>query len=292
MSQTTAMVPTEGTQTQAVTRFSGDTSFLMYQGASTHTFADHVRGILEESPDPDKIEVRPDGLVYIPQTIYRRLLNRAFGPGKWALLQHAVQVDDVNLYYDGALFIEGKFVSRAMGEAKLITENKNMTWATVYESAKSDCLTRVCKDLGIFGELWEPGYVDAWLDQYALKVWRKNYPSNGKNTAYWRRKDRKPFWWEQKQNEQQEQGNDIDQRPPEERGGKVTTVPTKASDPPFEDYKDKTADYPIVFGKYAGKTLKDLETAELDKYAKWLKDKNIHPELVKAIDAHITGLPF
>ncbi|MBK7380614.1 MAG: hypothetical protein IPJ03_16785 [Ignavibacteriales bacterium] len=33
------------------------------------------------------------------------------------------------------------------------------SWASVEESAKSDCLGRCCKDLGIFKELWQPNFV-------------------------------------------------------------------------------------------------------------------------------------
>jgi hypothetical protein len=34
---------------------------------------------------PDDVEIKPDGIVYLPEIKYRRILNRAFGPGGWGL---------------------------------------------------------------------------------------------------------------------------------------------------------------------------------------------------------------
>ena len=31
------------------------------------------------------VEVKPDGILYLPEIKYRRILNRAFGPGGWGL---------------------------------------------------------------------------------------------------------------------------------------------------------------------------------------------------------------
>jgi hypothetical protein len=31
------------------------------------------------------VEVKPDGLLYLPEIKYRRILNKAFGPGGWGL---------------------------------------------------------------------------------------------------------------------------------------------------------------------------------------------------------------
>ena len=35
--------------------------------------------------DYDDVEVKPDGIVYLPEIKYRRILNKAFGPGAWGL---------------------------------------------------------------------------------------------------------------------------------------------------------------------------------------------------------------
>lgn len=35
--------------------------------------------------ETDDIEIKPDGILYLPEIKYRRILNRAFGPGGWGL---------------------------------------------------------------------------------------------------------------------------------------------------------------------------------------------------------------
>jgi hypothetical protein len=33
-----------------------------------------------------EIEIKPDGLLYLPEILYRRILNKAFGPGGWGMV--------------------------------------------------------------------------------------------------------------------------------------------------------------------------------------------------------------
>lgn len=35
--------------------------------------------------NPEDVEIKPDGIVYLPEIKYRRILNKAFGPGGWGL---------------------------------------------------------------------------------------------------------------------------------------------------------------------------------------------------------------
>lgn len=41
--------------------------------------------MLMQSLDVDDIEIKPDGIIYLPEIKYRRILNKAFGPGGWGL---------------------------------------------------------------------------------------------------------------------------------------------------------------------------------------------------------------
>lgn len=41
--------------------------------------------MLQETPFDD-VEIKPDGIVYLPEIKYRRILNKAFGPGGWGLV--------------------------------------------------------------------------------------------------------------------------------------------------------------------------------------------------------------
>ena len=56
-----------------------------FHGLSKEAFTKEAAEILLAPINPDDIEVKPDGIVYLPEIKYRRILNRAFGPGGWGL---------------------------------------------------------------------------------------------------------------------------------------------------------------------------------------------------------------
>jgi hypothetical protein len=56
-----------------------------FHGLSTIAFEPHVASILMAPLDPEDIEMKPDGIAYLPEIKYRRILNQAFGPGGWGL---------------------------------------------------------------------------------------------------------------------------------------------------------------------------------------------------------------
>jgi hypothetical protein len=153
------------------------------------------------------VEIRPDGLVYLPEIKYRRILNRTFRPGGWAIMPIEIRYDpkDKMMYYRGALFVAGTFVAETIGEQRYFEGNDQMSYATAAEAAKSNCMMRCCKDLGIASELWDPQYIQTWLATYATEVWCVNIGSRdrGKKKKMWRKKGAPP----------------IDQYPWKEEGG-------------------------------------------------------------------------
>lgn len=165
-----------------------------YIGIASAPFAPEAVEVLMQSiPDAD-IEIRPDGLIYLPEIKYRRILNRAFSPGAWSLLPMDITVasSDNMLYYRGALFVFGRFVSEAIGEQQYFANNDRMSYATAAESAKSNCLMRCCKDLGIASELWDPSFVKRWIVEHAVDVWCANVGSGGdrgKKRKMWRKRN-------------------------------------------------------------------------------------------------------
>lgn len=164
----------------------------LYSGASLLEISQKEKDTLNVPVNNAEVEIRPDGLLYLPQVFVREKLNAAFGPGQWALIQNGITIVGNTLCFDGSLVIRGKFVSRAMGEADYIRSNKNMSWATVYESAKSDAIARACKDLGVAKELWQPQFCRKWEKEYSVKVYRTK-----KGEYAFRRKDVSPFYDEQ-----------------------------------------------------------------------------------------------
>lgn len=139
--------------------------------------------------DEGMIEIRPDGLIYLPQTFWRQRLNQTFGIGQWAIIPKATTKDpDKNkLYYEGVLLIRGAYVATSVGEAEYHETNRGQSWASVYESSKSDCITRCCKDIGIASELWQPQFIRQWIAKYAIQVEVVDSYNNRKKQ--WRRTD-------------------------------------------------------------------------------------------------------
>jgi hypothetical protein len=112
----------------------------------------------------------PDGLIYLPEIKYRRVLNKAFGPGGWGLAPRSeTNVGPKVVSREYALVCQGRcvpvyitninlsessirsLVAVARGEQEYF-DPSNIPTAT--EGCKSNALMRCCKDLGIASELW------------------------------------------------------------------------------------------------------------------------------------------
>jgi hypothetical protein len=52
-----------------------------FDGISTKAFPTKVAERLVAPVDPNIVEIKPDGTIYLPEIMYRRILNSAFGPG-------------------------------------------------------------------------------------------------------------------------------------------------------------------------------------------------------------------
>lgn len=60
---------------------------------------------------PDDIEVKPEGLIYLPEIKYRRILNKAFGPGGWGLAPRGETiVTGKSVTREYALVAHGRYV--------------------------------------------------------------------------------------------------------------------------------------------------------------------------------------
>lgn len=56
-----------------------------FHGLSVQPFSKEAAEILMAPITINDVEVKPDGIIYLPEIKYRRILNRAFGPGGWGL---------------------------------------------------------------------------------------------------------------------------------------------------------------------------------------------------------------
>ena len=56
-----------------------------FHGLSNEAFSPEAVKALLAPVNPDDIEIKSDGIIYLPEIKYRRILNQAFGPGGWGL---------------------------------------------------------------------------------------------------------------------------------------------------------------------------------------------------------------
>jgi len=140
--------------------------------------------------DAMDIEMKPDGLIYLPEIKYRRILNRAFGPGAWGLAPRGeTNVGDRVVSREYALVCQGRLVAIARGEQDYF-DRKGIPTAT--EACKSNALMRCCKDLGIASELWDPRFIREFKAKYCVELFVENVKDKTKKKL-WRRKDQPKF---------------------------------------------------------------------------------------------------
>jgi hypothetical protein len=134
-----------------------------FHGLSTQPFSEEAAKVLTAPLEINDVEIKPgprstlprlmvDGILYLPEIKYRRILNRAFGPGGWGLAPRSettITAKSVSREY--ALVCHGRLVSVARGEQDYFDPGGV---PTATEGCKSNALMRCCKDLGIASELW------------------------------------------------------------------------------------------------------------------------------------------
>lgn len=83
-----------------------------FHGLSTTPFSPETAAQLMEPLDPLDIEIKPDGIIYLPEIKYRRILNKAFGPGGWGLAPRGeLVVGEKVVTREYALVVHGRYDS-------------------------------------------------------------------------------------------------------------------------------------------------------------------------------------
>lgn len=151
-----------------------------FEGMATEPFSDEIRRILAAKPDHDDVEVKPDGICYMPGVWYRRQLTKAFGAGGWALKPNApVRTMEGSVLWSGSLYALGRWVGEAVGGC----DSSYMAMADRIQSAKTDCLSKICgHGLAMASELWDKTWREAWMEAYTVKEWRE---AKGQSKARW-----------------------------------------------------------------------------------------------------------
>ncbi|EGO02351.1 hypothetical protein SERLA73DRAFT_49865 [Serpula lacrymans var. lacrymans S7.3] len=161
-----------------------------YYGLSTQAFSKEIAEVLLAPIDALDVEMKPDGLIYLPEIKYRRVLNKAFGPGAWGLAPRSeTNVGPKVVSREYALVCQGRLVAIARGEQEYF-DPSGIPTAT--EACKSNALMRCCKDLGIASELWDPRFIREFKTKYCVEVFAE-HATTKKKKKLWRRKDQPKF---------------------------------------------------------------------------------------------------
>jgi hypothetical protein len=162
-----------------------------FPGVATKALDVKVSNKLQDRLNEADIEIRPDGLIYLPEIKYRRILNSAIGAGAWALVPRQGTAICKGGHYsrEWALFIDGRYISQARGDSQyMVTSYPD--YGMLDESARSNALMRCCKDLGVGSELWDGNFVSSWKEKHAAEVWAEMV-TTGTKRRLWRKKDGK-----------------------------------------------------------------------------------------------------
>ncbi len=156
----------------------------LYLGASGEPFSEETCKILQAELSPEEIEIKPDGVIYLPENRYRKILHAAFGAGGWALIPRGAHTLASNvLSREYALFAAGRYITQVRGHASVFGFSNP---ALASEVVRSNALMRACKDLCVANELWDMNFVERWRSTYAAKRidngrvrWQKRDSANG-----------------------------------------------------------------------------------------------------------------
>ncbi|KAK3073228.1 hypothetical protein LTR53_005375 [Teratosphaeriaceae sp. CCFEE 6253] len=157
-----------------------------YHGLSSVPFTGEQSAILQQEIKFDDIEIKPDGIIYLPEIKHRRILNKAFRPGGWGLAPRGETiVTGKTVTREYALVAGGRLISIARGEQQYFDPDGI---PTATEGCKSNALMRCCKDLGIASELWDPRFIRKFLAACGREMVVEHVTTK-KRRKHWMRKD-------------------------------------------------------------------------------------------------------
>ncbi|KAF9886708.1 hypothetical protein FE257_011222 [Aspergillus nanangensis] len=166
-----------------------------FHGLSAEPFPKEAADILLAETDPEEVEIKPDGILYLPEIKYRRILNRAFGPGGWGLVPRSESiVTPKTVTREYALVCNGRLVSVARGEQDYFSPDGI---PTATEGCRSNALVRCCKDLGIASELWDPRWIRKFKAQYTREAFVEHVVNRRKSKIWVRKGDAVSYPWKE-----------------------------------------------------------------------------------------------
>ena len=95
-----------------------------FHGLSSQPFSKEAAEVLMAPIPFDDVEVKPDGIIYLHEIKYRRILNKAFGPGGWGLAPRGETiVTGKSITREYALVAHGRYIfSRLLSTRFIIAD--------------------------------------------------------------------------------------------------------------------------------------------------------------------------
>lgn len=155
------------------------------------------------------VSLLPQGQVYVSHIHYTRFLNEVFGRCGWALAPVTKpRLTGKSVVVGHILYVAGVPVSFAEGGQDFHETNRDQAFHDAVEAAYASALRRAAKHIGVWLELWDREWGEAFKDRFGRRVRVKVKKGGEEKTEYWwRRKDQRPYWQEGK-GDQQEHGGD------------------------------------------------------------------------------------
>ena len=186
-----------------------------FHGLSAEAFPKEAAQALLAPIDPEDVEVKPDGIIYLPEIKYRRILNKAFGPGGWGLAPRGETiVTPKAVTREYGLVALGRYVAHTLAFHTHSLRKLNMDSLvsvargeqdyfapegipTATEGCKSNALLRCCKDLGVASELWDPRFIRKFITTHVKEVWVEHQLTKKKRKISIRKDDKVTYPWKE-----------------------------------------------------------------------------------------------
>lgn len=149
-------------------------TFKAYERASTLQLSEtELKALQEDFPD-NAFRLGAGGdanLIYIEHAHLRDRLNKVFGPGQWSIIPRNRWNEEyktgkgeqaIRVYVEAMLLVRGCFVAEAVGDMSYYPGNSKTNYGDAVEGAKSACLRRCAKELGVGLQAWKKDFSEGW----------------------------------------------------------------------------------------------------------------------------------
>ena len=170
-------------------------TFKAYERASTLELSPEEIAALEAQFPDEAFRLGAGGderLIYIEHAALRERLNQVFRPGQWSIIPRnrwaenfkTKDGDDAcRVYVEAMLVIRGAFVAEAVGDMVYYPHNAKTNYGDAVEGAKSACLRRCAKELGIGLQAWKKEFCEMWMQRNlsGKAIPRQQAPATSRN---------------------------------------------------------------------------------------------------------------